>query len=71
MGDAMKMLRKKSLGPGVFTKMKYIWKNSKICQQTKIRILEATAITVIENGSEMWALRKTKKDLLDFFQKNY
>jgi len=38
--------------------------------QTKIRILEATVMTVVKYGSEAWALRKEDENLLDVFQRN-
>ena len=33
--------------------------------RTKIRILEATVMTVVKYSSWPWALRKTEEDLLD------
>ena len=53
-----------------FSQLKINCKNRKISLQTKIRILEATVITVVKHGSEAWALRKTDEDLLDVFQRN-
>ena len=41
-----------------------------ISVHTKIRISEATVMTVVKYGSEAWALRKANKDLLDVFQRN-
>ena len=35
----------------VFSKLKEVWKNRKISLQTKIRILEATVMTVVKYGS--------------------
>ena len=37
------------------------WKNRKISLQTKIRIKEATVMTVVKYGSEAWALKKQMK----------
>ena len=42
----------------------------KISTQTKIRILEASLMTVVKYGSEAWTLRKADEDLLDVFQRN-
>ena len=39
-------------------------------QQTKIRILEATVMTVVKYSSEAWTLRKADENLLDVFQRN-
>ena len=36
-------------------------------EQTKIRTLEATVMTVVKNEFEAWGLRKTDEDLLDVF----
>ena len=36
----------------VFSQFKKIWKNRNISLQTKIRILEATVMTVVKYGSE-------------------
>ena len=55
---------------GVFSQLKNFWKNRKISLQTKIRILEATVMTVVRYGSQAWAPRKTDKNLLDVFQRN-
>jgi hypothetical protein len=55
---------------GFFSQLKRVWKNRKISMQTKIRILEATVMTVVKYGSEAWALRKEYEDLLDIFQRN-
>jgi hypothetical protein len=55
---------------GVFSQLKKVWKNRKINLETKIRILEATVMTVVKYGSEAWALQKTDEDLLDVFQRN-
>ena len=41
---------------GVFSQLKIVWKNRKICLQTKIRILEATVMTGVKYGSEAWVL---------------
>ena len=49
---------------GVFSQLKKVWKNRKISLQTKIRILEATVMTVVKYGSEAWALRKSDENLL-------
>ena len=38
--------------------------------QTKIRILEATVMTVVKHDIKAWALRKMDGDLLDVFQGN-
>ena len=54
---------------GVFS-VKKVWKNRKISLQTKIRILEATVMTVVKYGSEAWVLRKAGENLLDIFQRN-
>ena len=54
----------------IFSPLKRVWTNRKIILQTKIRILEATVITVVKNGSEAWAHRKADEDLLDVFQRN-
>ena len=53
-----------------FSQLKKVWKNRKISLQAKIRILEATEITVVKYGSEAWALRKADENLLDVFQRN-
>ena len=53
-----------------FSQLKKVWKNRKISMQTKIRILEATAMTVVKYGSEAWALQKADENLLDVFQRN-
>ena len=55
---------------GVFSQLKKVWKNRKISLQNKIRILEATVMTVVKYGSEAWALRKADENLLDAFQRN-
>ena len=55
---------------GVFSQLKKVWKNRKISLQTKIRILEATVMTVVKYGSEAWTLRKADGNLLDVFQRN-
>ena len=55
---------------GVFSQLKKVRKNRKISLQTKIRILEATVMTVVQYGSEAWALRKLEENLLDVFQRN-
>ena len=54
---------------GVFSQLIKVWKNRKISLQTKIRILEATEMTVVKYGSEAWALRKADEILLDVFQR--
>ena len=53
-----------------FNSLKKVWENRKISLQTKIRILEATVMTVVKYGSEAWALRKADENLLDVFQRN-
>ena len=50
---------------GVFSQLKNVWKNRKISLQTKIRILEATVMTVVKYGFEAWVLRKADEDLPD------
>ena len=45
---------------GVFSQLKKVWKNRKISLQTKIRIFEATVMTVVKYGSEAWALQKAE-----------
>ena len=45
--------------------------NRRIILRTKIRIMEAAVMTVVEYGSEAWMLRKTEEELLDVFQKKY
>ena len=55
---------------GVFSQLKKVWKNRKISLQTKIRILEATVMTVVKYGSEAWTLQKADENLLDVFQRN-
>ena len=58
---------------GVFYSFKKVWMNRKIILPTKIRILEATVMTVVKCGSEEWALQKafakcfSKKFLTDCF----
>ena len=42
----------------------------KISLQTKIRILEATVMTVVKYGYEAWALPKADEIFLDVFQRN-
>ena len=42
----------------------------KINQQTKIRILEGTVMTVVKYGSKALVLQKADEDLLDVFQRN-
>ena len=54
-----------------FSQLKKVWKKRKISLQTKIRILEATVMTVIKYSSEARALRKAGENLLDVFQRNY
>ena len=56
---------------GAFSRLKKVRKNRKISLQTKIRIMAATATTVVKYGSEKWALRKADKDLLEVFQRNW
>ena len=41
-----------------FFTVKKVWKNRKISLQTKIRILEATVMTVVKYRPEAWVLRK-------------
>ena len=53
-----------------FSQLKKVWKNRKTSVQTKIRILEATVMTVVKYGSEAWVLRKADENLLDFFQRD-
>ena len=53
-----------------FSQLKKVRKNGKKSLQTKVRILEATVMTVVKYGSEAWALRKTDENLLDVFQGN-
>ena len=55
---------------GVFSQLKKVWNNRKISLVTKIRILEATMMTVVKYGSDAWALQKTDENLLDVFQRN-
>jgi hypothetical protein len=55
---------------GVFSQLEKVWKNKKISLQTKIRILEATLMTVVKYGYEAWALRTADEALLDIFQRN-
>ena len=52
---------------GVFSQLKKVWKYWKTVLQTKVRILEATVMTVVKYGSEAWAIRKANEDLLDVF----
>ena len=40
----------------VFSQLKKVWKDRKISLQIKIRILEATAMTVVRYGSHTWTL---------------
>ena len=42
----------------------------KMCLQAKIRILEATVMTVVKYDSKMWVLQKAEEDLLDVFQRH-
>ena len=53
----------------IFT-VKNVWKNRKIILWTRITILEAKVMTVVKYGSEVWALRKAEKELLDVLQRN-
>ena len=46
---------------GIFSQLKKVWKNGNISLQTKIRILEATVMTVVKYGSVAWVLRKADK----------
>ena len=55
---------------GVFSQLKKVCKNRKISLQTKIRISEATVMTVVKYGSEAWALQKADENLLYVFQRN-
>ena len=54
-----------------FSHLKNVWTNREISLQTKIRILEATVMTVVKYGSEAWGLRKADEDLLDILQRNF
>ena len=54
-----------------FSQLKKARKNRKIILQTKIRILEATLLTVVKFGSEAWALRKADEHWLDVCQRNF
>ena len=54
-----------------FSQLKKVWKDRKICLRIKVRMLEATVMTVGKYDSEAWSLRKTKEDLLGVFQRNY
>ena len=56
---------------GVFSQLKQVWESRKISLQTKIRILEATMMTVVKYGSEAWLFRKADEALQDVFQKDY
>ena len=49
----------------VFSHLKKVWKNKKISLPIKIRVSEATVMTVIKHVFEACALRKTEEDLLD------
>ena len=49
--------------------MKKDWKNKKMRLRTKIRILAAAVMTVVNHGSETWALLKPEVGLLEFFQR--
>ena len=53
-----------------FLQLKQVWKNRKISLKTKIRILEATVMTVVKYGSEAWTLQKADENLLDISQRN-
>ena len=55
---------------GVSSQLKKVWKNRKASLQARIKILEATVMTVIKYGAEAWALQKLDEDLLDVFQRN-
>ena len=57
---------------GVFyrLKKKKKCKNKEISLRMKIRILEATVMTIVKYGSEVWALRKTDNKLPDIYQRN-
>ena len=46
------------------------YKNNKLSLQTKIRILEATMMAMVNYGSEAWKLQKANEDLLYAFQRN-
>ena len=50
---------------GVFSQLKKVWKDRKICLQTKMRILDGTVMIVVKYGSEAWVLQKLEEDLLD------
>ena len=54
---------------GIFFKLKKAWKNRRISLKNKIRILDATVMTMVKNISEAWALQKTEDDLWRMFSK--
>ena len=54
----------------VSSESKRVWKNRKMSLQTKIRILEATVMTVVKYGNEARAFRKVDKNLLGVFKRN-
>jgi len=55
----------------VFSQLENLLNNKKISLQTKIRIFEALAMTVVKYSSEAWVLQKTVKDLPYAFKRNY
>ena len=55
---------------GIFSPLKQLWNNRKICLRTKIRIFEDTVMTAVKYGSEAWALRRASEDLLDIVQRH-
>lgn len=57
-------------GQSVFSQLRKVWENRKIRLRTKLRIFEATVISVVRYGSETWALRRKEEDILDVFQRN-
>ena len=69
-GSSEDVKSRMSKAQGVFFTVKNVWKNRKISLQTKIRILEATVMTVVKYVSEAWALQKADENLLDVFQRN-
>ena len=69
-GSSEDVKRRIAKAQGVFSQLKKVWKNRKISLQTKVRILEATVMTVVKYGSEAWVLRKADEYLLDVFKRN-
>ena len=53
-----------------FLQLKKGWTIRKTYLRTKIRIFEATLMTVVKFGSDAWAIGKTEEDLLDVCQKS-